>query len=160
MHTTTRIIRSALWCALAASAAPLATAQDIFKCIDGGGTTYQSTPCASGQGETRMAIGAVQSRAEAQVAALSSPPMPPPRTAGPWRRTALTLGMSDDEVLNLPGWGRPTRITRAKMSRAWHEEWTYGNFTTGERRLHFANAKLVDIIDKPPLDQVAQLTVR
>jgi len=160
MHTTTRIIRSALWCALAASAAPLATAQDIFKCIDGGGTTYQSTPCASGQGETRMAIGAVQSRAEAQVAALSSPPMPPPRTAGPWRRTALTLGMSDDEVLNLPGWGRPTRITRAKMSRAWHEEWTYGNSTSGERRLHFANAKLVDIIDKPPLDQVAQLTVR
>jgi hypothetical protein len=161
MHTTTRIIRSALLCALAASAAPLVTAQDIFKCIDGGGTTYQSTPCASGQGETRMATGAVQPRAEVQVAALSPPAMrEPSRIAGPWRRTTLTLGMSDDEVLNLPGWGRPTRITRAKMSRVWHEEWTYGSSAAGGRRLHFANARLVDIIDKPPLDQVAQLTVQ
>ena len=68
--------------------------------------------------------------------------------------------MSDDEVLNLPGWGRPARITRAKMSRTWHEEWTYGPSAAGERRLHFANARLVAIVDKPPLDQVAQLTLQ
>src|SRR4029453_5092580 len=103
MHTTTRIIRSALLCALAARTAPLATAQDIFKCTDAGGATHQPPPCAGGKGEPRIATGAIQPRTEVPVAASSSPPMLPPRTAGPWRRTALTLGMSDDEVLNLPG---------------------------------------------------------
>ena len=62
--------------------------------------------------------------------------------------------MSDDEVLNLPGWGRPSRITRVKMARVWREEWTYGQPMTGERHLYFANARLVDIIDKPAVDQV------
>jgi hypothetical protein len=109
-----------------------------------------------------MTTGAPPPRAEVQLAALPARAAPQPlRTvAGPWRRTTLTLGMSDDEVLNLPGWGRPNRITRARMPRTWHEEWTYGPSAAGERRLHFANARLVDIVDKPPPDQVAQLTVQ
>jgi hypothetical protein len=68
--------------------------------------------------------------------------------------------MSDDDVLNLPGWGRPGRISRVRMSRVWREDWTYGQSATGERHLHFANARLVDIVDKPPSDQVAQLTLQ
>ena len=68
--------------------------------------------------------------------------------------------MSDDEVLNLPGWGRPSRITRVKIARAWHEEWTYGQTETGARHLYFANARPVDIVDKSPLDQVARLTLQ
>ncbi len=33
--------------------------------------------------------------------------------------------MSDDEVLNLPAWGRPSTITRSKVNRVWYEEWIY-----------------------------------
>jgi hypothetical protein len=125
MHTTSRSICSVLLCALAIPAAPPAVgSQDIFKCVDGNATAYQSVPCANGQAETRMTTGAPPSRAEVQVAALPAlAARQPLRTvAGPWRRTTLTLGMSDDEVLNLPGWGRPTKITRTKMSRTWREE--------------------------------------
>jgi hypothetical protein len=57
----------------------------------------------------------------------------------------LTLGMSDDEVLNLAGWGVPKHIARTKAARGWREEWTYPT-STGERRLYFVNAKLVDAI--------------
>jgi hypothetical protein len=149
-------------CALATSAVALAGAQDVFKCVDGGATAYQSAPCANGQAETRMTIAPSQPRADIQAAALPSPPPSPPapQSLRPWRRTTLTLGMSDDEVLNLPGWGRPSRISRVRMSRVWREEWTYGQSAAGERHLHFANARLVDIVDKPPPDQVAQLTLR
>lgn len=71
----------------------------------------------------------------------------------------MTLGMSDDEVLNL-GWGLPSRITRVKMPRGWREEWIYGQSTTGERHLHFANATLVEVIDKPPVDHFVRLTLQ
>lgn len=137
MHTAAWKILGALLGALAIGVAP-AAAQDIFKCSEGGATAYQSTPCANGQIETRMTTGAPTRRAEVQTEAVPSPPAQQSvRTAGPWRRTALTLGMSDDEVLNLPGWGRPSRITRVRMPRAWREEWVYSQSATGERHLHF-----------------------
>jgi hypothetical protein len=157
------MVRSALLAVLAASAASSAGAQDIFKCIENGTTAYQSMPCANGQAETRMVVGGSRPRPEVQEATPPSHPARPTPTlrwSGPWRRTTLTLGMSDDEVLNLPGWGRPSRITRMKLTRAWHEEWTYGQANVGERRLHFANARLVDIVDKPTSDHVAQLTLQ
>jgi hypothetical protein len=47
--------------------------------------------------------------------------------------------MTDDEVLNLPGWGRPARIVRTHEPRRWHEEWTYD----ARRHLHFVNGTLV-----------------
>jgi hypothetical protein len=144
---------------LATNVGPSAGAQDIFKCVGDGATAYQSTPCANGQVETQMTAGAPPPRLEAQTAE-PSPAQQTLRVPGPWRRTSLTLGMSDDEVLNLPGWGRPSRITRVKIARAWHEEWTYGQTETGARHLHFANARLVDIVDKSPLDQVARSTLQ
>jgi hypothetical protein len=72
----------------------------------------------------------------------------------PPRRT-LMLGMSDDEVLNLPGWGVPRKITRTKSPREYKEEWTY--FTpTGERKLYFVNAALVDaVVDPRASEQIA-----
>jgi hypothetical protein len=60
-------------------------------------------------------------------------------------RGTLTLGMSDDQVLNLAGWGVPKHIARTKAARGWREEWTYAT-STGERRLYFVNATLVDAI--------------
>jgi hypothetical protein len=160
MHAITWAIRGALLCALATSAGPSAGAQDIYKCVEDGATAYQSAPCANGQIEMRMTTGATQPKSEFQMAAASPPAQSTSHSSGPWRRTSLALGMSDDEVLNLPGWGRPNRITRTRVSRVWHEEWTYGQRASDERSLHFANARLVDIIDKPPLDQVARLTLQ
>jgi hypothetical protein len=65
------------------------------------------------------------------------------------------LGMSDDEVLNLSGWGVPKHITRTKVWRAWREEWVYPT-ATGDRRLYFVNATLVDaVLDGQAVQQVA-----
>src|SRR5260221_11164049 len=155
MHAATWAIRSILLCGLATGAGPAAAAQDIFKCVEQGATAYQSTPCADGQVETVLMTGASPAP-EPRIAPPSLPQQPMPRTWDPTQRASLTLGMSDDEVLNLPGWGRPARIARSRMSRGWREEWTYGQPGTGERRLHFANARLVEVVDKPPPNQVAQ----
>ena len=69
--------------------------------------------------------------------------------------------MSDDEVLNLPGWGRPSRVTRARMPREWHEDWTYrthdGNV---EQRLHFVNARLVAVDVEPAGEPLIQLSAQ
>jgi hypothetical protein len=65
--------------------------------------------------------------------------------------------MSDDVELNLPGWGIPTRIIRARMPREWREEWIYARPMAEERRLQFVNATLVDIVDRPPTELVASL---
>ena len=161
MHATTWMVCSTLLCALVTGMAPPAGAQGIFKCAEGDATAYQSTPCTNGQIETRLATGAPHPPAKVETAVLLSPPARQlSRMAWPWRRTSLTLGMSDDEVLNLPGWGRPSRITRAKMPREWREEWVYGQPATGERHLHFANATLIEIIDKPPVDHFVRLTLQ
>ena len=65
--------------------------------------------------------------------------------------------MSDDEVLNLSAWGIPTRITRTRTAREWREEWVYARTPREERRLRFANATLVDIVDGPPTEMIASL---
>ena len=141
-------------------------AQGVFKCVDGEATAYQSAPCASGQVQLRLAI-AQPTRAEMEpVSATARAPSSVPSSAPvrsntwPWRRT-LTLGMSDDEVLNLPGWGIPTRIIRARVPRQWREEWIYTRSPTEERRLQFVNATLVDIVDSPlPPEMVASASLR
>ena len=57
--------------------------------------------------------------------------------------------MTDDEVLNLPGWGRPGKINRSKSGRAWREEWIYARSAGGEQHLVFVNATLAEI-NTPP----------
>jgi len=141
--------------------ASVAFAQPIFKCVDHGATAYQSTPCEAGAVETRVAAGA--SPLPATVAARELPAQPtrqPPRKTGPWSHVALTLGMSDDEVLNMPGWGRPGSISRARMPGEWREEWIYRKGTDEENHLHFVNARLVDVEIKPGTDQIVQLMPR
>jgi hypothetical protein len=51
--------------------------------------------------------------------------------------------MSDDEVLNLPAWGRPSTITRSRAHHVWYEEWIYRWRMGGTSRLSFANGRLV-----------------
>ena len=124
-----------------------ARAADIYKCVDGRGTTYQATPCARGQSEVPMKVASLSARVDRDM--LLSVPVTEPRRRGVWTRTAIAIGMSDDEVLNLPGWGRPTEISRARLARGWEEVWRYGNAYSGSRELRFVNARLADIADTP-----------
>jgi hypothetical protein len=56
--------------------------------------------------------------------------------------------MTDDEVLNLPGWGRPSRIDRSREQGIWHEDWTYDD-GLARRYAHFVNARLVSLETAP-----------
>ena len=155
----------ALSIAVALAIAPAVHAQTgskhIFKCLQGDTIAYQSMPCGDGQTELRvLALGRTEDppRPSAAVPRVS-PEVPTAQSSGkmwPPRRT-LMLGMSDDEVLNLAGWGVPTRIARTKAARGWREEWTYAT-NAGERRLYFVNATLVDaIVDGDANSAMAQV---
>jgi hypothetical protein len=67
--------------------------------------------------------------------------------------------MSDDEVLNLPTWGRPSTINRSKSNRIWYEEWVYRWRLGGTSRLSFANGRLTAVetatAAEPPETQVS-----
>jgi len=138
-----------------------APAQSIFKCVDGETTAYQSTPCGGGQTEARvLSIARADPQPQTQRVATAAPnagaSLPAVQSRGkmwPPRQT-LMLGMSDDEVLNLQGWGVPKRITRTKAPREWKEEWMYPT-STGERKLYFVNATLVDAVVDPEATQDA-----
>ena len=149
------------------SVAGAQTTQSIFKCVDGETIAYQSMPCAGSQTEQRVMTGARAASPDAPAQPATSAPggdsaVPVAAVRGrmwPFRRT-LMLGISDDEVLNMPGWGVPKRITRERKAREWHEEWSYGSPINGERRLHFVNSTLVDVVDQGSAQQVASLTIR
>ena len=135
-------------------------AGDIYRCAMPAGVVYQDAPCAKPQDGVRMdaarlaAAGVATSHDDAaqQPRASSSSDVPAcnaraaSRARTLWRRTALCIGMTDDEVLNLKGWGRPTKIVRTRVPREWREEWTYETPTTAPRALHFVNGALV-IVD-------------
>ncbi len=137
-------MRVAWWLPLVAVWPALACA-DVYRCASSQGVVYQAAPCAPGQAGTLLQESA-------------PPPMPPtPRQAAPssrevaFSRTAVALGMSDDEALNLPGWGVPSRIERSREGRVYREEWTYVLPGGGSRRLSFANAKLTAMAIDPPM---------
>jgi hypothetical protein len=122
-------------------------AQAIHKCLAPDGVAYQSMPCASGAGDVVIAsLGSA--RTQSAVAADAPAAAPARREPGAsskrvfWR-TSIAIGMSDDEVLNLPAWGRPSTITRSKANRVWYEEWIYRWRMGGASRLSFANGRLV-----------------
>ena len=126
-------------------------AQDIHKCVgDGSSVTYQNAPCAPAQSdagvlrlpgyadpaerdgatapaaETAPAAGAASAAAPAETPFAAAPP---PALSDAERvfpfRTSVAVGMTDDQVLNVPGWGRPTRIARSGSHANWREVWTY-----------------------------------
>jgi len=143
-----RIVRNLVSIALPgiACSAFAAHAGGIYKCVADGATSYQSMPCERGQAQVRMGVvGGDNPPPDATVAATTQPPAQRALRPGPWRHQALALGVSDDEVLNMPGWGRPNRIVRTRLPRGWLEVWTYGSPAVGERELAFTNARLTDI---------------
>ena len=122
-------------------------AQAIHKCLAPDGVVYQSMPCASGAGDVVIAsLGSVRTESTPRAEAPAATPArrePGASSKRVFWRTSIAIGMSDDEVLNLPAWGRPSTITRSKANRVWYEEWIYRWRMGGTSRLSFANGRLV-----------------
>ena len=75
----------------------------------------------------------------------------------PFRRAQIVRGMTDDEVLNTPRWGPPTRISRTRENGTWRESWVYAR-VDGTRKLSFVNGKLTSIeTDADPPARIAGL---
>ena len=139
-----------LLAALAVTASLDAGAGGIYKCVEGGATSYQSEPCARGRDETPIALARLPAAGARAPAALPvAGPAPQARKRGPWTHAGIEIGISDDEVLNMPGWGRPAQISRVRAAHGWEEVWRYGDPYRGERALRFVNARLTDIAETP-----------
>ena len=133
-------------------------AQAIHKCLAPDGVAYQSMPCASGAGDIVIAsLGSVRVDPAARTEASTATPArrdPGSNSKRVFWRTSIAIGMSDDEVLNLPAWGRPSTITRSKANRVWYEEWVYRWRMGGTSRLSFANGRLVGMGTAAEIDPV------
>src|SRR5258708_22005384 len=113
------------------------TGEPVHKCVTADGILYQGTPCGSGS--------------DAVIADLSARPAEPTNAVAmpdcgrhsrlPFGHGSLCMGITDDEVLNLPAWGRPSAIVRTRSGRAWQEQWTYDGRRGGARRLQFLDGK-------------------
>jgi hypothetical protein len=156
-----------------------ARAEDIRKCVDHGMVTYQNAPCNAGQvdaGLVKLPDYADPPQRDAASAparnafgganddnATSTSPAPlaapaPSQAAFPFR-TSIALGMTDDQVLNLPAWGRPTRIERIGRHRGWREEWTYAE-PNEVRTLSFVEGRLANIGVETPVTRLAEMSVK
>jgi hypothetical protein len=134
---------------------PLAAgAQEIYKCVSAEGISYQGRPCDGRQAVASIAAGNSSQlirAADAQSTPECAPrPRAPPRL--PWRQATICIGMTDDEVLNLPGWGRPDRIVRTREQRLWREDWTYDAPLAARRFLYFVNGTLAAVGTEPVVD--------
>ncbi len=142
-----------LCCAGAAQAV-----EPIYKCATADGILYQGMPCGSVATAGRQAIVSVPSswggvspgeRTSSQPAACGDRPAAKGRAL--WRRGALCLGITDDEVLNLPGWGRPAAIERARVREGWREAWRYVSAGGRAARLLFLNGQLQNVEEAAPV---------
>lgn len=132
----------------------LGSAQEIHKCVSADGITYQGHPCdgrdataslPAGNTSPTIRVSSVQPTPEC-----APRPRAPPRL--PWRQATICIGMTDDEVLNLPGWGRPDKIVRTREQRLWHENWTYDVRFAARRLLRFVNGKLAGVDSEPTVE--------
>jgi hypothetical protein len=82
-------------------------------------------------------------------------------TRATWRQQVRSpapyIGISDDAVLNMRGWGRPTKINRIRESRGWTEQWDYVAPSGETRNLRFFNGRLIamDVAPAPYIIEVA-----
>jgi hypothetical protein len=156
-------LRASLLIPLAMALPAVCEAQAVHKCIDDGVVAYQSAPCAGrqvdagplplpGYADPAQRDGAAAPRtADAPAAEPVEAPMPPALLpAGPDVQdafpfeTSIALGMTDDQVLNIADWGRPTRIARSGRHRGWREVWTYER-AADTRQLSFVDGRLARI---------------
>ena len=123
--------------------------QEVHKCETPDGITYQSFPC-EGREAAMIIVAKPADTPNARTTA-DCGARPDPTSRLLWRRTALCIGMTDDEVLNLPGWGRPAKIVRTRAQRVWREQWLYDARADAARQLHFVNGKLA-LIETAPVE--------
>lgn len=175
----TDAMKHRLWLAvpLAFALTAVCEAQDIHKCISGNTVTYQNMPCAStqidagllrlpGYADPAERDGATSPPSDVLYGAPSDGPLevsPPPavpdtRRAFPFR-TSIALGMTDDQVLNLQSWGRPSRIVRNGRHQGWREIWTYER-GGASRALAFVDGRLASIDADDRAIQVAAVARR
>ena len=158
-------MKHAVWLLIGIGLATAPHAQEIHKCLAGDAVAYQSAPCGGGQVEARVlklpdyadppqrdgASGPAFDSSAAPVSGAQPAPtdVPAAQAAFPFR-TSIALGMTDDQVLNIPAWGRPSRITRSGRHSGWREVWTYA-YGDDVRELVFVNGRLsrIDKFDAP-----------
>lgn len=148
----------------------LAQAQEIHKCAGQDGITYQNIPCPSGQQEQVFASNARNPNRQEQApasatanenarVAYSSRSHEANRYAGtPFAATTLFIGMTDTQVLNLRGWGRPSQILRTKANQGWREQWVYKDAAEEWRLLYFENGRLVTREEAPAPTMQARIS--
>lgn len=121
-------------------------ADGIYKCTTDAGVTYQSTRCTVGA--TKVLVPP-SPRTDLLPEDGSTGALPGVAPSGRMLMNSssaeLQTGMSDLLVLNNRQWGKPQRITRNRVARAWHEYWNYELGSNGGKRLHFVNGRLMDI---------------
>jgi hypothetical protein len=164
------MLRSAALCFLFGCtllwASAAANAGEIHKCVTPTAIAYQSAPCSGAELPTSAAVAMAVNAAPSSLASSARPPSPPdtdpttdtsrrgapscgPRPREPrrlpWRQATICIGMTDDEVLNLPEWGRPAKITRTHAPREWREHWLYDARFAGPRQLSFVNGTLTEV---------------
>jgi hypothetical protein len=156
------VIRSVLLCFMLIVLSTASRATDIHKCATPTGIAYQGHPCSGAELPTsRVIASAAQPPAPARESAAdddaargapicNARPREPRRL--PLRQATICIGMTDDEVLNLPGWGRPATIKRSRATRQWREEWTYDAGLDGPRQLHFINGTLT-MVERPVVER-------
>jgi len=130
-------------------------AGSIYKCVSAEGTAYQSAPCATGSEEVLAVTTSAEShvRPSDDVHAATQPVTGPVAVSTEqWSadtrvigRNSLTLGITDDQALNTPGWGPPKKIIRHRERAGWREVWTYARKDGGAPQLEFFNGRLVAI---------------
>jgi len=124
-----------------------AHAQSIYKCSGGEGIEYRDTPCMTGQEEESVSSATTPGANQSLHGKVATMPL---------SARELYVGMTDTQVLNLPGWGRPAHITRMKDTHSWRERWTYEHHGTGGdgRILYFENGLLAKHEDALPLASI------
>lgn len=131
--------------------APIAQGESVYKCILAAGVAYHGSPCDVGVPENAPATTATTTAATSAATTSRNADTPrcnerPMQTAkSRWRPRSLCIGITDDEVLNLAGWGRPSNIVRVRSGRSWQEQWTYVSRAAGSRRLEFVNGNLASV---------------
>ena len=160
--------RSFLLCSLLLCISAVSSAGDVRKCVTPTGVAYQDVPCAGAELPTPAVTVSVtqappspRSNAATNAPARTAPDCDAmPQRASPrlpWRYTAICIGMTDDEVLNLAGWGRPAAINRTRAAREWREEWFYdASRGAGARQLFFVNGKL-DAVETDLVEPIGPL---
>ncbi|HEX9275611.1 MAG TPA: hypothetical protein VGA51_04330 [Casimicrobiaceae bacterium] len=147
--------------------ASLGQAQEIHKCAGQDGVTYQSVPCPSGQQE--QAFASIARNQNRQAASATSNENAPDAytsrsreanryTGTPFAATTLFIGMTDTQVLNLTGWGRPSQILRSKAIQGWREQWIYKDAAEEWRFLYFENGRLVTREEAPAPSMQARIS--